>query len=95
VRQLVHAADSQVTETVKRTKPPLLRPGGPHSSTAGIVPDSEGIITGGHASETGRAVAIRYGEAVTAPVLIAMFRLIIANDRVGGWCELKRQADPR
>jgi hypothetical protein len=45
-------------------------------------------------------VAIRYGEAVTAPVLIAMFRLIIANDRVandrvGGWRELKRQADPR
>jgi hypothetical protein len=35
VRQLVHAADSQVTETIKRTEPPLLRPGGPHSSTAG------------------------------------------------------------
>jgi hypothetical protein len=66
----------------------------------GIVPGSEGIIAGGHASKTGCTVAIRYGEAVTAPVLIAMFRLIItndrvANDRVGGWRELKRQADPR
>ncbi len=46
-------------------------------------------------SKTGRTVAIRYGEAVTAPVVIAMFRLIIAGDRVGGWRELKRQADPR
>jgi hypothetical protein len=61
----------------------------------GIVPDPEGIITGGHASKTGRTVAIRCGEAVTAPVLIAIFRLIIANDRVGGWRELKRQTDPR
>jgi hypothetical protein len=33
-------------------------------------------------------VAIRYGEAVTAPALIALFRQIIANDRVGGWREL-------
>jgi hypothetical protein len=40
-------------------------------------------------------VAIRYGEAVTAPVLIAMFRQIIADDGVSGWRELKRQADPR
>src|SRR5258708_38871877 len=50
----------------------------------GIVPDPERIITGGHASKTGRTVAIRYGEAVTAPALIALFRQIIANDRVGG-----------
>jgi hypothetical protein len=33
-------------------------------------------------------VAIQYGEAVTAPALIALFRQIIANDRVGGWREL-------
>jgi hypothetical protein len=40
-------------------------------------------------------VAIRYGEAVTAPALIALFRQIVANDRAGGWRELKRQMDPR
>ena len=33
-------------------------------------------------------MAIRYGEAVTAPVLIALFRQVIASDRVGGWREL-------
>jgi hypothetical protein len=40
-------------------------------------------------------VAIRYGEAVTAPVLNAVFRRIIASDRVSGWRELKRQAGSR
>lgn len=74
-------------------QPPLLRPGGLHSSTTGIVPGPEGIITGGPCQQDRRTVAIRYGEAVTAPALIAMFRQIIASDRVGGWCELKRQAD--
>jgi len=39
-------------------------------------------------------VAIRYGEAVSASVLIVMFWQIVANDRVGGWREFKRQADP-
>jgi hypothetical protein len=35
-----------------------------------------------------------YGEAITASTLVAMFRLIIASDRAGGWRELKRQAGP-
>jgi hypothetical protein len=50
---------------------------------------------GGPASKTGRTVAIRYGEAVIAPALIALFLQIVANDRAGGWRELKRQMDPR
>jgi hypothetical protein len=40
-------------------------------------------------------VAIRHGEAVNAAALIAMFRPIIANNRVGGWRELRQHADPR
>ncbi len=70
-------------------QPPLLRPRGLHSPATGASsPDPEGIITGGYASKTGRTVAIRYGEAVTAHALIALFRQIIAADRVGGWREL-------
>ena len=97
VRQLVHAADPRVTETIERTNPPLLRPGGLHSSTTGASsPAPRGSSPAAMpVSKTGRTVAIRYGEAVTAPALIALFRQIIANDRVGGWRELKRQADPR
>jgi hypothetical protein len=75
-------------------QPPLLRSGGLHSSTTGHRPGPEGIITGGHASKTGRTVAIRYGEAVTTHALIAMFWQVIASDRVGGWRELRAGGRP-
>jgi hypothetical protein len=55
-----------------------------------IVPDPEGIITGGHHNATARTVAIRPGEPINAAALTAMFRQIIANNRAGGWRKLKR-----
>jgi hypothetical protein len=57
-----------------------------------IVPDPEGIITGGHENETARTVAVREGETINAPALTAMFKQIIANNRAGGWRKLKREA---
>jgi hypothetical protein len=59
----------------------------------GIVPDPEGIITGGHDNKTGRTVAVRQGEKINARALSAMFKQIIANNRVGGWRKLKREPD--
>ena len=57
----------------------------------GIVPDPEGIITGGHDNQTGRTVAIRQGEAINRSALKAIFKQIIANNRAGGWRKLKRR----
>jgi len=57
----------------------------------GIVPDPDGIITGGQDNKTARTVAIRQGEAINAPALCAMFRQIIASNRAGGWRKLKRE----
>ena len=57
-----------------------------------IVPDPEGIITGGHDNKTARTVAVREGETINAPALTAMFKQIIANNRAGGWRKLKREA---
>jgi hypothetical protein len=56
---------------------------------AAIVPDPEGIITGGLDNKTARTVAFRQGEAINAPALSAMFKQIIANNRAGGWRKLK------
>jgi len=53
-----------------------------------IVPDPEGIITGG-LDKTARTVTFRQGEAINAPALSAMFKQIIANNRAGGWRKLK------
>ncbi len=103
VRDLVHAADPEVTETVKRTvRPYFVLQGNVCALLAAkdhvnvflydgaIVPDPEGIITGGHANTTARTVAVRRDEVVNAAALTAMFRQIIADNRAGGWRTLKR-----
>jgi hypothetical protein len=105
VRDLVHAADDGVTETIKRMRQPYFVLAGnicallaakDHVNVflydGAIVPDPEGIITAGHDNSTARTVAIRRGETINAPALTAMFRQIIANNRAGGWRKLKREA---
>jgi hypothetical protein len=105
VRDLVHAADPEVTETIKRTDRPYflldgnicaLQAAKDHVNVflydGGIVPDPEAIITGGHDNKTARTVAVRQGETVNAPALAAMLRQIIANNRAGGWRKLKAES---
>jgi hypothetical protein len=104
VRDLVHAADPEVVETIKRTDRPYfvlqgnicaLLAAKDHVNVflydGAIVPDPEGIITGGHDNKTARTVAFREGEPINARALTAMFRQIIANNRAGGWRRLKRE----
>lgn len=104
VRDLVHAADPEVVETIKRTVQPYfvlqgnicaLLAAKTHVNVflydGAIVPDPEGIITAGHENKTARTVAVREGETLNAPALLAMFRQIIANNRAGGWRKLKRE----
>ena len=104
VRELVHGADPEVEETIKRTRQPYfvlhgnicaLLAAKDHINIfmydGAIVPDPEGIITGGHDNKTARTVAIREGETINARALTAMFRQIIANNRAGGWRKLKRE----
>ena len=55
-----------------------------------IVPDPEGIITGGQDNETARTVAFYEGEEVPVAALSAMLAQIVANNRAGGWRKLKR-----
>ena len=55
-----------------------------------IVPDPEGIITGGHDNKTARTVAFRQGRSDQRPGPDAMLKQIIANNRAGGWRKLKR-----
>jgi hypothetical protein len=57
-----------------------------------IVPDPDGIITGGHDNKTARTVAVNPGETINAAAHTAMFSQIIANNRAGGWRKRKREA---
>ena len=102
VRELLHAADPDVVETIKRTyRPYFVLEGNIAALLAArdhvniflydgaIVPDPEGIITAGHDNATARTVAVRQGGTLNAPALTAMFKQIIANNRAGGWRKLK------
>src|SRR5882757_8204710 len=92
VRGLVHAADDEVAETIKRTVQPYfvlqgnvcaLLAAKDHVNVfvydGAMVPDPEGIITAGHANKTARTVSFREGEPVNAPALTAMLKQIVAN----------------
>jgi hypothetical protein len=107
VRDLVHAADSEVVETIKRTDRPYfvlhgnicaLLAAKDHVNVflydGAIVPDPDGIITAGHGNTTARTVAVRQCETVNARALSVMFKHIIANNRAGGWRKLKRETGP-
>ena len=102
VRDLIHAADPEVVETVKRTVQPYFVVQGnvcallaakDHVNVflydGGIVPDPEGIITGGHANTTARTISFRQGDSINSRALTAMLKQIIANNRAGGWRKLK------
>jgi hypothetical protein len=105
LRDLIHAADPEVEETIKRTDRPYFVLQGnvcaflaakDHANLflydGAIVPDPEGLITGGHDNKTARQIAFREGEPVKPVPLTAMLRQIIANNRAGGWRKLKQAA---
>ncbi|MGA9856605.1 MAG: DUF1801 domain-containing protein [Solirubrobacteraceae bacterium] len=101
VRTLIHAADPDVEETIKRTRLPyFVLQGNVCALLAAkdhvnvflydpIAPDPDGIITSGQDNKAARCVSIRQGEAINEPALTAIFRAIIANNRAGGWRKLK------
>jgi hypothetical protein len=102
LRDLIHAADPQLTETIKRSRQPYFVLDGnvcaflaakDHVNLflydGAIVPDPAGIITAGHDNSTARTMAVRQGEQINASALTAMLRQIIANNRAGGWRKIK------
>jgi hypothetical protein len=104
VRDLVHSADPEVEETIKRTvRPYFVLQGNVCALLAAkdhvnvflydgaIVPDPEGIITAGHDNKTARTVAYKQGEKINKRALKRMFQQIIANNRAGGWRKLKAE----
>jgi hypothetical protein len=103
VRDLVHAADPEVVETIKRTVQPYFVLDGNIGALLAAkdhisiflydptVADPEGIITAGHGNATGRQISVHRGERINAPALAGMFKEIIANNRAGGWRRLQRR----
>jgi hypothetical protein len=102
LRALVHEADPEIEETIKRrVQPYFVLQGNVCALLAAkthvnlflydgaIVPDPDGIITGGHENTTARTVAFHEGDPIPRGPLLAMLRQIVANNRAGGWRKLK------
>jgi hypothetical protein len=102
LRDLIHATDPEVVETIKRRVQPYFVLDGNICALlaakhhvnlflydGAIVPDPGGIITAGHANKTARTISFRQGDEIPRRALTAMLEQIIANNRAGGWRKLK------
>jgi hypothetical protein len=104
IRELIHAADPEIEETIKRRMQPYFVLQGnvcallatkDHVNVflydGAIVPDPEGIITGGHDNKTARMIAIYRDDTLNESAFVAMIKQIVANNRAGGWRVVGRQ----
>ncbi len=103
VRDLVHLADPNVTETIKRAKQPYFILDGNICALLGtkdhvnifiydpIAPDPEGIINQGQDNLTARAIQVYQGEKINNRALFNLFKAVIANNRAGGWRKLNKK----
>lgn len=102
LRDLVHAADPEVREVVKRrVQPYFVLDGNVCALLAtkdhvnlfvydgAIVPDPHGLVTGGHDNTTARTIAFWEGDPVDEPALLEFLRQIVANNRAGGWRRIR------
>jgi hypothetical protein len=102
VRELLHEADPELTETIKRTVQPYFVLDGNVAALLAArdhvnvflydppVTDPEGIITHGHGNATGRQISIHEGDPINRAALLAMFREIVGHNRAGGWRALQK-----
>src|SRR4051812_2117154 len=97
LRDLIHAVDPEMAETIKRTVQPYfvlqgnvcaLLAAKDHVNLflydGAIVPDPDGIITGGHNNKTARTIAFWEGDTIPRRALTRMLRQIVADNRAGG-----------
>ena len=97
VRQLVHDADPEVEETIKRSVLPYFVLQGNICALFAAkdhvnvfiydptVADPHGVINQGHGNATARALQIYRGDRIDQAALLEIFRAVIANNRAGGW----------
>ncbi|MDP9092263.1 MAG: DUF1801 domain-containing protein [Actinomycetota bacterium] len=102
VRDLVHAADADVEETIKRSVQPYFVLNGNVCALLAAkthvnvfiydptVSDPSGVINQGFDNVTAKAVQIRQGDDINHDALLALFRSVIANNRAGGWRRLAK-----
>ncbi|MFL6241313.1 MAG: DUF1801 domain-containing protein [Actinomycetes bacterium] len=97
LRALVHAADPQIEETIKRSVQPYFVLDGNVCALLATkdhvnlfvydphVPDPDRIINQGQGNATAVAIQIYEGDAINRPALVALLQAVVARNRAGGW----------
>jgi hypothetical protein len=102
LRALIHAADPEIEETIKRSVQPYFVLMGNVCALLATkdhvnlfvydphVPDPDGIINQGRGNATAVAVQIYEGHTVNRRALLAMLQAVVARNRAGGWRKLAK-----
>jgi hypothetical protein len=102
IRDLVHLADPAVNETIKRSTLPYFVLDGNICALLGAkdhvnvfiydptVADPDAVINQGHGNATARAIQIYQDDPINSDAVLAIFRVVIANNRAGGWRRLAK-----
>lgn len=104
VRGVIWDADPDIEETIKRSVQPYFVLNGNVCALLATrnhinlflydptIPDPAGIINQGRENKTACAIQIFRGDELNRPALIEILRVIVRNNRAGGWRRIT-QAD--
>jgi hypothetical protein len=100
VRELIHTAEPDITETIKRTNRPYFTLDGNVCALLAakdhinifvydpIAADPEHIINQGGANKTARAIQIYEGGVFNEQAFVNLIKAVVVNNRAGGWRKL-------
>lgn len=101
VRQLIHDAEPEIEETIKRGDRPYFVLKGTVCAFQAtkdhvnvfiydpIAPDPEHIINQGEANVTARSIQIYEGQQINKQAFKNLIKAVVTNNQVGGWRKLK------
>ncbi len=101
VRQLIHEAEPDIEETIKRKdRPYFVLQGNVCALQAAkdyinifiydpIAPDPQNIINQGHSNKTARSIQVYENEALNTEAFRQLINAVTDNNRAGGWRKLK------
>jgi len=102
VRELIHQAEPEIEETIKRSDRPYFVLNGNICALQAtkdhvnifiydpIAPDPQHIINQGHDNQTARAIQMYETDTLNEDSFMALISAVTTNNRAGGWRKLKK-----
>ncbi len=104
VRLLIHKAEPEIVEEIKRTVQPYFTYKGNVAALLNaknhvnvfiydpIAPDPHNVINQGKNNLTARSIQIKNGDTIDTKAFIKLIKSVITNNKAGGWRKLKKQS---